>query len=222
MKPLLMAPLVWWTLGTKPPAPPPPVQPTGAVEATSPQAPETKMADVLESLEPLKDAEPFQVTLEGSTEPSFLGNQSCLYFEWGYGELGDDGSYQLYYRGYQTEVAIWVKTPKGRIQLHPGKLRLYLMPSAERTYTKAKKAEAPEVVQSVLDEHAKLVAREFTLVQGRTYYAVVSEESYKLPPKPGSTSPQRRTNLVLTLSDVPMDGHKPKLPITPAHRGRTY
>jgi hypothetical protein len=182
---------------------------------------ESRMNGITLTLESLKDRSPFKVTLQGQIGQSFLAHKKCLYFEWHYGEK-TDGEWISRTTGYQTTEPLILVLPEGQLEIGINKLRLYLSPTVGLKFTGKEKREIPEVIRERLAETGGVViAEEFVLEPGKTYYARVGEESYLLPPDE-SGRPIRRHNTILELSDKPFVEGKPRRPITPAYRGWTY
>ena len=150
--------------------------------AAKPPEPVMEKPEVtLESL--VGDTVPFQVQLEGEPVQSFLSKKTCVYFEWTYG-VREGVNWQTRWNGYHTQTPVVVLTPKGKLTLPTTRLRTYLGPTFERTWTKKDQAKAPDVVKEKLVEEPAITAVEHCLEPGKTYYARLHVDTYHLPPLP--------------------------------------
>jgi hypothetical protein len=163
---------------------------------------------------------PFAVEASGDQE-SLFGKVRAAYFEWVYGKKEGDRlvSFSV---GYRSEAAIGLTADGKRASFKPSRVRLYLGPSFEREFRPTDRS-APEVVRERLNrEQTPIHVAEYQLQAGKTYQALVFEESFALPPEGPGKPPRRRTSLVLHLSDRPFVGGKPQVEATPGFRGWTH
>jgi hypothetical protein len=174
-----------------------------------------------EMLRELGVGNPVQLRIGGEGMESFLGHERCGYFEWLYGEKKGDqlGSYTV---AYQSTDPIKVTVGDKESAISPRRVRAYLSPSVERVHAPGD-ASAPEVVQELMAEtKQKVYVAEYCLETGKTYFALVHQDTYLLPPKGPGSAPEHGRRLVLWISDKPFVDGKPEQQVTPAYRGWTY
>ncbi len=186
----------------------------------SPMSTDTKIVteeDFLASLEP---GESVEVKVLGPSQPSFLKQASCGYFEWSYGQR--EGEQLVSYSvAYASTAKVVLAAGGARVELEPRRLRLYLQPSFQRSYTRHD-AKVPEVVAQYLTEHPSAWAGEYCLEVGKSYFAAAHDDTYKLPPEGPGQPPRKGTRRVLRVSDAPFKGGEPQGELTPGFRGWTY
>jgi hypothetical protein len=164
--------------------------------------------------------EPFTVQVDGKEE-SFLGKVRSAYFEWVYGKQ-EGGKLTSYSVAYRSEPEIQLTSGSQRASLRPSRVRTHLAPALERDY-RATDRDAPDAVRERLEkEPGPVHVAEYRLEAGKTYFALVHEDSYHLPPQGPGQRPRRATKLVLWLSDKPFADGKPQVEITPGYKGWTY
>lgn len=186
-----------------------------------PPRPEKPMSTTIE-LEALRDLPPFQVTLEGTPQPSYPDERPCLYSEWTYGRKAGDG-FSVSWRGDRSEAPFVVVTPRGRLEIGPNRIRPHLAPGYTREWVPAEIEKAPPHIQTALqEEQAPITVEAYCLEAGKTYWAKAEAEHYHLPPRRGEDAPRRRTNWVLVIADAPFEDGEPTRPITPGMRGWSY
>ncbi|MBI3183559.1 MAG: hypothetical protein HYZ28_15590 [Myxococcales bacterium] len=181
-------------------------------------APEVKMP----TLEQLEQLGSFEVTFEGEAMESFLSGRRCVFIDWLYGERSGS-EWVSSTSGFTSDRPLSAVTPKGKIELRPNRLRLFLAPSFSKSFAAQEASSAPGPVREALAEgNSPLTVEEYCLEPSKRYHARVQFESYQLPPRPGSKSPEQRKNAVLAVSDQPFKDGKPQRPLIPGQRGITY
>ena len=175
------------------------------------------------TLESLQGLGQFQIKVTGKPLKSFPSRRDCVYFEWDYGEKDENDELTSYSVGYKSQDPVIIITTKGMIEVPINKIRLYIGPSFTKTYSREESSISPKPVRErLIKEENPITLEEYTLRQGRNYYATIKIESYNLPPRPGEGKPSEHYNAVLQLSDVPFLEGKPQRKLTPAFRGFTY
>ena len=170
------------------------------------------------SLEALRDLGDFTVTLSGPALKSFPSAQNCVYWEWAAGEM-KNGEWALRVGGTHSGTRLIIDTPRGRLDLAHGNMRLYLSAAASHRFTRTTAARStPTPLPELLKEVDPLNVEEYILQSGRTYYARIETETTLLPPQ-GNAPPERRSTLVLAISDKPFKEGKAQSPLTPSFVG---
>ncbi len=183
-------------------------------------AEETRMPAV--ELNHLESLGAFPVTLAGEIQEAFPDHRPCLYSEALYGDY-HDGAWASWTMIGHTGVPLVAHTPKGIVSLRSSQMRLHLAPSYWHVFHASDAASAPEVIRPELrPETGPITVAAYDLVTGRTYYGKVDRIGYWLPPRPGTTKPERHYTQVLVLSDQPFVDGKPPGPLTPYSGSLTF
>lgn len=174
------------------------------------------------TLEALRDLPPFEVRVAGRTVAPSPPGGPVAHVEWAWGTKAEDGLYAEW-QGSAGDEDVVVSTPRGRLELAPGRLRLFLAPSWEGRFTAAERAKAPAFAREWLDDHAgPLDVTAWALRPDRAYHARVGVESYWLPPRGPAGEPVEREALVLWVSDAPFRAGRAVRPLTPRGRSHRY
>jgi hypothetical protein len=170
------------------------------------------------SLADLRADGDFTITLAGPELKSFPSGRVCVYWEWAAGQLRD-GDWMVRVGGAHSGNRLAITTPRGTLDLAHGDVRLYLPASASQSYTAKTQAESTaEPVRSLLKEMDPLTVEEYLLHAGRRYHARIETETILLPPR-GAQPPERRTKLLLAISDQPFKDSRPQRRLTPSFVG---
>lgn len=166
--------------------------------------PIASVSQQLVTLESLLSDGVFAVTIDGRRTPSPTDGRPAVYLEIVNGERSGS-SWITYSLDRRTSDDLLIVSPKGTVSVPPVRLRLYLRPSGMHRIRRTRN-----------------YLGEYRLTPGRTYYAMVVEEHYYLPPRDEGLPPSRETNYVLQISDRRFVGGKPVGEMTPGTRGITY
>jgi hypothetical protein len=164
--------------------------------------------------------EPFMVEVDGD-QVSFLGKVRSAYFEWIYGHKAA-GRLKSFTEGYRSETPLMLLANGKRAAVAASRVRIFIAPAVEKEH-KPGDPSAPEIVQERMAKQKKpIYVAEYRLEAGKTYHAMVFEESYHLPPEAPDKPPRKATAVVLHISDRPFKGGKPQIEATPAYRGWSH
>lgn len=150
------------------------------------------------------------------------GGPPALLVERVQGVKGPQG-WELFTSYRSPSPRIRLVLPDGPIEVPAGSLRLHLPPLQARLYQVKDRAKAPAPIRDLLDEERRPITAEMFALRARTSYHVrVSRETYHLPPAGPDGNPERRSNPVIWVSDLPFVEGRPQRPLTPAGRQHTY
>ncbi len=170
--------------------------------------------------EQLKEKKNYRVTLDGEEQKSFLTGNKYVYYETV--AFFNAGDYQIL---YHTENPLVVKADRESYEVGFRKIRPAINPAYSKTYTARDLADPKNKQEDYLktlllnNNTEQIVIKEFGLEKRKKYYSLFIEESYTLPPGPGSDNPEEKTNIVLKFSDEKMPND---IELTPHYQGWTY
>ena len=164
---------------------------------------------------------PFKIKFEGEPEKSHFSGKNYVFYE-NTVFFGKENIRSTSHTPWCTEKEFFIIYGDIKINIYYKKIRTYLKDSFEKEYTKKNMKDAFDSVKELLEGEAdKVLVYECGLEENREYFALFSKEEYHLPPvKDGK--PQKRSNLVLWVSDKPFQGGKPQAELTPLYRGWSY
>ncbi|MBI5549155.1 MAG: hypothetical protein HY901_35160 [Deltaproteobacteria bacterium] len=163
---------------------------------------------------------PFKVQVDGD-QVAFLGKMKTAYFEWMYGHK-EGGKWLQYSIAYRSEAPLLLEADGLRAAIPAARVRVYVAPSFEKEFKPGDEA-APEIVREYMAK-GKVSAHvaEYRLEAGKTFEAVMHEETYLLPPNGPGQPPGKGKNLVLRISEKPFKDGEPQVGATPVYMAWTY
>jgi len=164
---------------------------------------------------------PEAVTVHGAALPDFKTPGACVLGEVVLGERDEAGGWTAWQNLWSAGGELTLRRGDDVVRVPKRNLRLHLSPTSSEVFTDA--ASAPPPVAAWLAENGgPAEVAEYCLLEGKPYYLALAQESYSLPPREPDGAPERRTNTVAHLSDVPLVNGKPTGPLTPSSQSWTY
>ena len=156
-----------------------------------------------------------KIQVDGKNLKSNFSKTECVYFEtallffMGETVAGYTNVYS------STEAFYIIVDSQFKVKVQRG-MRLYLSPIVYKEYTEAN-AYGEEHKRLLSEEgYDKLADAEYMLVKGKTYFAVMREETYYLPPEKAEGDPEKAFHMVLYISDDEFYRNKPEKEKTPS------
>ncbi len=183
---------------------------------------ETRCLSMREFREKLKNPKTLVVRFEGPVMESYFTKNKYVHYEtvasWG-GE-NDDASWRIL---YHTDGEFTIRGGGQALKASHPNIRTRLAPAFRKVIRKgdggALAAEGSALADVFAGGVERVVLTEYGIEAGRDYHAAFTVESYHLPPAGPGGKPQRRENVVLTVSAAPLPN---ETPLTPLYRHWSY